>query len=939
MILLLLLLLPLTSDAATLTERLDACNQAISSGEYEKALADASVIAKLARSAGDEAALAKSYIVLSDAHYYLGHPDQYKAYVEKALAAFLRINDPAGIGRSYYNLSYCYERTDPLKMLGLLQQALPYSKQSKDDKLRMNIENATGTTLWHLSRFTESITHLEESGRIADQLKEAAYKGTVLQNLGLDYEYLADYDRALNMYREAVAIGEATRRIPLQATALGNLGNVLITLGDPEQALVCFRKSRELHQKTGHRRGEMIQAVNIASIHRQFGESELYSRTLQDALKIAEDIDDLRGQVEIMTSMSEESERRGDFAGADRLLSAALQGATRNGDPGLLLEIRYRQAVLEESRGKLDAALPLAEGAGRQAFSEGDFFRYALCLALQAKIHAKRGDNTTAAALYRNAAEMHESIRCLEFLPAWYAALAALEPQNAEQNYRKSLNAIRKLESLLTIDRFRIQLFDDVSSIYHAYAGWLAQQHRVAEAWSILEDGRNQGLKLRLTQARSTPLTAAEREFLGRINSLQRQLRDGRADRAQRDSLLRQIAAAETDYEDARTEAALQTTQGKSAAPTPSFTGGLVVQYAFLDHELLIFASENGAVHFRKIANADAVIESARALHQVLSTRNSAPPDLLLSKLGEILIAPEIRASTATNVLIIPDRALYFVPFSALKVNGHYLVENRTIRIAPSLVAAHQGGNGAPTGHLLIIAQSNFEAMRSSPFPLPDLPGAIREARELGRYGNDSNVMVNESEGRIKNVDFRQYDVVHFATHTLIDENRPERSSIVTGPDRENDGFLQAREIYRMSIPVQTVILSSCSSGGGKTSDGEGILGLSHALLSAGAQSLVLSLWDVSDQDTAAFMREFYDQLADYPLAEAMRRTQQRMITSRKWNHPGIWAAFAVEGDGSVHPRLRKPASVIHWALALLAVALVFIWGIHRLRILRARPS
>lgn len=914
MILLCLLLLAAPCFGETPSDPIDLLNQSISNGEYAQALTGGAALAGRAKAVGDMKTLARAYLVISDAHYYLGHADLYRQYVEKALQIYLQTGDAAGIGRSYYNLAYCYERTDPARMLQLLQQSLPYSKQAGDLHLRMNIENAIGTTLWHLSRFTESISNLEESGRIADQLKEAAYKGTVLQNLGLDYEYLADYDRALKYYREALAIGEAAQKIPLQATSLGNMGNVLAILGDTEQALVCYRKSRDLHRKTGYKRGEMIQIVNLASIHGQLGEQQLYRSNLQEALNIAEEIEDLRGQVEILTSMAREMNRTAENKEAEDLLHQALAGAKKNGDPGLLLEIEYEQAVLKESMGQLGVALAQAELAGKHAVTEGDFFRNSMSLALQAKIHASRGENAAAAVLYKSAAEMHESIRYMEDLPGWYSELARLEPPNAELYYRKSLDAIRKLESLLNIDRFRIRLSADVSSIYHAYAGWLASRGRIAEAWRLLETGRNQGLKLRLAQAQASTMTAPERELLGRMNSLQRQLREEALDHAQRDSLLKQIGEVEAEYEDAQTEAATnRRTQWNAGTPAPSFSDRLVIQYAFSGGGLMVFSSDHGKLHFRKVADAASIQDEVRSLHQVMSSHSNTSPDALLSKLGEVLVGPELQSALDAKILVIPDGILYLVPFPALRVHGRYLAEDRAISVAPSLLVAagiHPGGApGAAerSARVLVIAQDTFKEMRSSPFPLPDLPGVQREARDLARYGTGSEALLNPSETRVKGLEFNRYQLVHFATHALIDENRPERSSVVLTADRENDGFLQAREIYRMALPVQAVILSACSSGGGKIVAGEGVLGLSHALFSAGARSLVLSLWNVSDAGSAEFMAAFYDELSTRTLAEALRRAQLRMIASRKWNHPFFWSAFMVEGDGDVRLNLHKP--------------------------------
>jgi CHAT domain-containing protein len=133
-----------------------------------------------------------------------------------------------------------------------------------------------------------------------------------------------------------------------------------------------------------------------------------------------------------------------------------------------------------------------------------------------------------------------------------------------------------------------------------------------------------------------------------------------------------------------------------------------------------------------------------------------------------------------------------------------------------------------------------------------------------------------------------------------VDEGSPSRSSLVLALDNdpEEDGLLQVSEIYDLKLDCDLVVLSACRTGRGQLLSSEGILGLSRAFLYAGARSVVVSLWDVSDISTAHFMKDFYKHLlSDDSGATALRKAKLQMLQgSKQKRHPYYWAPFVVIG-------------------------------------------
>ena len=148
-----------------------------------------------------------------------------------------------------------------------------------------------------------------------------------------------------------------------------------------------------------------------------------------------------------------------------------------------------------------------------------------------------------------------------------------------------------------------------------------------------------------------------------------------------------------------------------------------------------------------------------------------------------------------------------------------------------------------------------------------------------------------------------QYRFVHFATHGILDAERPELSalvlSLVDERGQTQDGFLRAHEIYNLNLPAELVVLSACETGLGKQVKGEGLVGLTRGFMYAGAPRVVVSLWNVNDQATSELMARFYRKMlkGNQRPAAALRMAQVDMWRQRQWRAPYYWATFVLQGE------------------------------------------
>ncbi len=278
------------------------------------------------------------------------------------------------------------------------------------------------------------------------------------------------------------------------------------------------------------------------------------------------------------------------------------------------------------------------------------------------------------------------------------------------------------------------------------------------------------------------------------------------------------------------------------------------------------------------------------------------------------------------NLIFIPDDILHFLPFEALitheKSKG-WLIQDYQIAYIPSLSSYREimirknTNNENPEQDILAFGDPSFGSLEmeenggdifqdffSSPaFNFSRLEYSDYEIQKISSLFNKTKTKIYTrelaSEEELKNHNLEDYKIIHFATHSLIDDKRPARSSIVLTLDDDplEDGFLQMREVYNLKLNSDLVVLSACQTGLGQFINGEGIEGLNRAFFYAGASSVLMSLWSVNDQASSQLMERFYHYLrsSESPM-NALHKTKLEMISSGVLSHPYYWAGFIVSG-------------------------------------------
>jgi CHAT domain-containing protein len=180
---------------------------------------------------------------------------------------------------------------------------------------------------------------------------------------------------------------------------------------------------------------------------------------------------------------------------------------------------------------------------------------------------------------------------------------------------------------------------------------------------------------------------------------------------------------------------------------------------------------------------------------------------------------------------------------------------------------------------------------------LADLPFASKEVEVMGRYfpARDAREGAAATKTAVRAM-APKIDVLHIASHAEFRPTAPAQSRLVLASTVGEEGDLSVADIFAMESQADLVTLSACDSGLGRLSSADEIVGMERAFFYNGANTVVSSLWRISDVASAVAMKRFYRYLSEgLPRAEAMRQAQ--LVVRRYFGHPAYWSSFRVVGE------------------------------------------
>jgi CHAT domain-containing protein len=771
-------------------------------------------------------------------------------------------------------------------------------------------------------------------------------------------------NEAIRFFKQASLKADEAGIEALQTNALSRAGGLLLMSGRYADALFCYQQVLQLYRQRKDRAGEARSLARLGGVFAETGDFAQATLHLQLALPLARRVADQETEATVLRRLVAVERARGNLQIALQYGGQAQSLLAQSPRAFPYAELLYELASVHASLNEQARAAELFEQALRIARSLRLPQAEALVLGDYAATLLKSGNPAAARDSAAQALEMLRRNGGNKHLEARYhatlaeAQLALGGTSEALASFRSALAALEEARALsipTEISRAGI-----VASHHQVFAGAIAlllDQSRVEEAFEVAESYHARAFLDVLAETgleADEELTPAQQEredqFFEQISSIQRELWQPEIAPEQEAQLKRKLAEAES---------ALQLFHLDLRRADPRYTSvkaPLPISYARASTELL--GKETALIEFvlgeersfawilqsGKLASvrlpsrkeleplitafraaSSAKVNSSTAAQAIAKLKTQSQP--LYEKLFQPL---EPHLTGVRKLIIVPDGVLAYLPFETLAGKSNrgapaFLLERFAISYAPSASALAalrtlKTDDGTRRGIIAFgdpvyaraetaIAPANKVGERG--FDFRQLPYTRIEVNEIAALfpAAERRVLLGTDahEANVKAEPLGQYHYVHFAAHALVDEEYPARSAIVLSAPaaasddaQKEDGALQMSEVMRLKLNAELVTLSACRTGLGRMLHGEGIIGLTRAFLYAGAESVVVSLWNVNDIATASLMKAFYKNLKQgLAKDDALRQAKLELLRGKQpaWRHPYYWAPFVLVGE------------------------------------------
>ncbi|WP_013323458.1 CHAT domain-containing protein [Gloeothece verrucosa] len=784
--------------------------------------------------------------------------DQAIEYSKQGVTIGREIKDPQGESESLYVLGLAYNgKGDYQKVVETYEQALVIVRQLNNPQREVEILNFLGVAYGALGEYLQQINYLKQALTLAKTFSESELEIKALWLLGQAHFNLGDYAAAIKYQKNRLELARKIEDFSQQIEALNGLGDIYYQLDDYEQAVKFYEQGLAI-SKNQEKYEKVLETLNnLGNVARQKNDYDKAIDYAQQSLDLARKIVNPYEEWKALISLGGTYKYLGDKKA-----------------------IEYLQQSLAITK-----KFP----------TRGQEF---LTLEYMGLAYRALGENEKAIEVYQKALVQARAINdrpakgtILSHLGSAYFESGNL--QEAEKILRESINILESIWKVLKKeDIYKISLFERQKDTYLELQQVLIAENKPNEALEISERGRARAyaerLAERLSDSSKTPLTI-KAPTLRKIQEIAKQQK-----------------ATLVEYTVNKNPSELYIWVIQPSGKIDFHRVDLQAKLNQTSLEQLVTDSrESMGVRGRGV---EIVIRPG-----VVEKLNSN-----LKELHQVLIEPIanlLPSNAQDHVIFIPHSSLFLVPFAALKDNSDkYLIEKHTILTSPSIQVldlTHKLATSRPQQslskdlspeHILIVGNPTFSnQLQNNLYQLKSLPYAEEEAKKIAELLHTKALIGNEATKTAIIPKLTQARLIHLATHGLLDDftGTGVPGAIALADQKTDNGLLTSLEILQLKLNADLVVLSACSTGGGRLT-GDGVIGLSRSLITAGAKSIIVSLWSISDQSTATLMTEFYQQNQNNPdKAQALRAAMLKTMQQSSYSHPKYWAAFTLIGEAN----------------------------------------
>ena len=913
-----------------------------SQGEFEQAssalLRALSISRQLKYSYGQRRCLLR----LAINRWNLGYVAESSEYFNEARAAFKNANDRRAeeyclkclkIIRLYNQGKATRDTNANYLSLEKFQQAIFLGRETGFPEFELKCLRQMGLTYWQMGRLALFLESSKKGLEISNRINHKIEKAKFLNNIGVYYQKHNDYSLALIYYENALSLIKAMDDQPTEAECLSNIGILYRDLGNLAKAQQYLSSALELDKIVGDMDSISTDMHNIGSVYLRMGIDGQNTQDLLRALDMFRSCLSLR-RIEKTNSLIKfaalnsigiiQSELK-DYPNARNNFSSAMKFVEKGKYPSEKCQIINNIAACFVYENNIDDAIKYYSKAleiGSEHSLENILMES--CLGLGQCFEIK-GEYFSSISFYKRSIEAMENV--WDRIP--FESFKIGFARNKMHAYQR---IIKILVSRHSANPHMTSLEEIFNFVERAKAR--AFLENIRETWEDGNRGTHAGFHER-QQEISKNISLLSRRLLSDILSAELKQQINIELEREEEKYIRLVSETKTE---ARNKGLKITEEICSISQIQNQIiddQTVILEYFIEEKESYLIIITRRSAELCVLAGRDDLEKSLRAYIKLLSVRSN---DAQVGVEAEERIAKELiplvkggLLEDAKALIVIPDGILHYLPFETLRASiGHgsgYLIEKLVISYCPSssslFILKKQEKRNVRQRALLALGGPNYGILPASEhetakkdvlnqlydeqrFRFSPLPFSKREVLEIGKLfaRSERTILVGDkaSEEAVKKLPLVEYRLIHFACHGFLDERNPFRSALVLSlkAQQEEDGYLQMREIYGLTMNADLVVLSACQTGNGPLERAEGPMWLARPFFYAGARSVLVSLWSINDKTTAIFMKEFYRNLVEgCDAGRALQLAKIRMLNSA-WSHPFYWASFILIGDPTV---------------------------------------
>ncbi len=885
----------------------------ISAGQHSEGLATCEQALEIHRSLSDRAGIAEALYQIAKASGILGDRARALSAHQEAIAIWQELDQPedaarglVGIGRTYTAFG------DTEAALIAYGKALAVSRERADRNLAADVLNETGVVHRQLGQPQKALNDFRSALDLVQATKNSSLETKLRNNLGAIL-WNSSPREALRQFAATLQIYQETNQAEEQASALNNLGSLLLKLGAPQQAREFLLRALPLCRDPRNRATTLL---GIGRAEGELGNLKEAQARLDEALRLQQSVADRADEAQTRRVQGFLLLELGEPAQARRAFSESLRIMNELGDRSSKVSALRGLARAEADLGEVESARLGFEAARKQAEDVGNLSEEALVLAEAGLLEHKAGRLVQARAQLESAIQLIESF-----------------------------------QSEIGGESLRAQHFAKVRETYEHYVDILMQLHRATPdaglhevAFEAAERSRARRLLDVLTRAQIDVNTGdprlKEEELKLRVElNAKASARMSLPPGPERETIAQEIQALSAQYQVVEAQLTSQGHYADLTQPSVSVTdiqkllddGTVLLEYLLGEERSYLWVVTPDSLTAHELPARSEIERLARQVHDALSS----PSERDLSERRALrlfsmsLIAPFLNGLEGKRLAIVADGPLQYVPFVTLPVSedpsAPLLIAEHEIVMLPSAavlkeIRRMEAERKPEPLSLAIFADPVYLGPEpTAPTSPPVAPALLRgtslerlswsrrEAEEIAAEAGGHKVLKALSYEATRELALSDqisgFRLIHFATHGFVDSDQPYLSGLALSEldknGRKLEGHLLLQDLYSLHLQADLVVLSACETGLGRDMRGEGILGLTHGFLHAGASQVIASLWPVRDRAAAELMQRLYRAMLRDGMrpSAALRAAQLQMQAQRNWRDPYFWAAFVAQGD------------------------------------------